>query len=236
MHTEADEGGLKVQMRLAGRDHALVIPEPTVTAVRHAARIILHEPFTRRTWFELLWFVVSSVLAGITFFVVGITLAAGAAFVVTFIGLFVIAAAVRMGRGFGGWQRWLARALLGVEVEAPDAFSPRPGAFGWLQSALGDRTGWRSIAYFLVKVPFSLAGVLTAFSVWLFAAAYLFSPLIGYHGEPPIVRLFLRPGFFTVLGPSGFGHGFWVFVTGVVFLFIAPWPMRFIVYLDRLLV
>lgn len=235
MHSEADEGGLKVQMRLAGRDRALAIPERTVTAVHQGARTILREPFSRRTWCELLWFVVSSALSGIAFFVVGVTLVAGVAFVVTFIGLFVIATAVRMGRGFGGWHRRLARGLLGEQIEEPDAFSPRPGAFGWLQSSLRDRTGWRGIAYVLVKVPFSLAGALTALSVWLFTAACLLSPLIGYHGEAPIVRLVLRPGFFTLFGQSGFGHGLWVFVTGVASLFIAPWPMRFLVYLDRLL-
>ena len=43
---------------------------------------------------------------------------------------------------------------------------PRPGFFGWLQSALRDPAGWRALAYCVIKVPLSIFGVWFAFSVW----------------------------------------------------------------------
>ena len=40
------------------------------------------------------------------------------------------------------------------------------------------------------------------------------------------------PGYLSV-GTSGFFHGLFIFVTGVVLVFLAPWPMRAVVYVDR---
>jgi signal transduction histidine kinase len=40
------------------------------------------------------------------------------------------------------------------------------------------------------------------------------------------------PGYLSV-GSGGFFHGLFIFVTGVVLVFVAPWPMRAVVYLDR---
>jgi signal transduction histidine kinase len=41
-----------------------------------------------------------------------------------------------------------------------------------------------------------------------------------------------RPGYLNV-GTSGFFHGLFIFLTGVILVFVAPWTMRAAVYIDR---
>lgn len=45
----------------------------------------------------------------------------------------------------------------------------------------------------------------------------------------------LEPGFFSV-GSRGVIHGAFIMATGIVLLFLAPWPMRLAVYVDRRLI
>ena len=130
----------------------------------------------------------------------------------------------------------MARGLLDEQIEEPEPFSPRPGFLGWLQSALRDRTGWRSIVYVLVKLPLAAFGLYAAFSLWWDAFACLTHTLWNA-GEtrPPVfglVRNVFSPGYLS-LGTSGFFHGIAIFITGVVFFFAAPWAVRAMVYLDR---
>ena len=86
----------------------------------------------------------------------------------------------------------------------------------------------------MAKVPLTVFGVWFALSVWVEALSGIASLFIG-GGLPP------RFGFFArFLGPaynSGATPGFVTHVTaflvGVVLLFVAPWAMRLVVYLDR---
>ena len=50
-----------------------------------------------------------------------------------------------------------------------------------------------------------------------------------------LIRDLFPPGFFSI-GTTGFFHGVWVFATGVILLFVAPWGVRVVVSLDRLLI
>lgn len=235
---DPDAKGLRVHLHVGGKERSLVVSQEHVDKVRDVAHTVLREPFRARAWLELFYFCVSSVVAGIVFVVTCVTIGVGVALVVTFVGLFVIATAVRAARGMGGWYRGLARSLLGEHIEEPDAFSPRPGAFGWLQSALRDRAGWRVIGCTFVKIAISVIGVVTALSVWMAAFSCLFFPFTGNGDVSPglfaLARGVFRPGFFTAFGSSGFFHGLFVVLTGVVLLFVAPWMMRLVVYLDRL--
>ena len=45
----------------------------------------------------------------------------------------------------------------------------------------------------------------------------------------------LHPGFFSI-GSQGFIHGAFIMATGVALFFLAPWPMRLAVYVDRRLI
>jgi signal transduction histidine kinase len=203
------------------------------------ARRLIETPFTRRTWSELLFLVVGFPIAFLGVAFVGVTMATGVVLVITFIGFAIIGLAVRGARGFGGMQRKLAGALLDDVVEAPEPFAPRPGYLGWLQSALRDRTGWKAMLYVLVKVPLSVPAFFIAFSVWWDAFRCLTYPLwgLGNHSGPAewgVIQVFFRP---TYLAPGSGGGlvGVATVITGVVFLILAPWPVRFFVYLDRLL-
>src|ERR1700683_3831770 len=131
----------------------IVISDDLEARAREVARNILTTPFTKRTWSELLYLLVGIAVAGVGFAFVALTLAAGTVFAVTFVGLAIIALSVRGARGIGGIQRDLAYGLLGEQIDVPAQFAPRPGFFGWLQSALRDRAGWRAVAYLIAKVP-----------------------------------------------------------------------------------
>jgi signal transduction histidine kinase len=146
-----------------------------------------------------------------------------------------MAGSLRGARGFGGFHRRLAHSLLDEHIEEPEPFAPRPGFFGWLQSALRDPIGWRSVAYSVVKVPLALFGVWFALSTWFDAFSCLTYPVWGGGNQPDefgVVRNAFQPGYLSV-GTSGFFHGLFIFITGVVLVFLAPWTMRAVVYIDR---
>ncbi len=215
-----------------------VLTEDQWTRVREIAHTIFREPFTKRTWSELVFFSLGVPVACLGLAFVALTMAAGLVLAITFVGLALIAFSVLGARVIGGFQRGLARALLNEEIEDPPSFYSRPGFLGWLQTAVRDRTGWRAIAYLLIKVPLSVAGVYAAFSVWWDAFACLTDPLWRGNGRPAefgLVRDLFPPGFFSI-GTAGFFHGVWVFATGVILVFVAPWGVRVVVSLDRLLI
>ena len=234
MHTEMDDTG--VRMRLWGEKLVIIVSKDRADQAREIARTIGRTPFLRRTWSELLFLAIGWPLAvaGVAF--VALTMVGGAFLAITFIGVVVLATCVRGARGFGALNRGLARGLLDEQIEDPEPFSPRPGFLGWLQSALRDRTGWRSIAYVILKLPLAAFGFYAAFSLWWDAFACLTHSLWNAGQARPavfgLVRNVFPPGFLSV-GTSGFFHGIAIFVTGVIFFFAAPWAVRAMVYIDR---
>jgi len=90
------------------------------------------------------------------------------------------------------------------------------------------------VGYIVAKVPLTVFGVWFALSVWLEALFGIASLLTGGIGS-------VRFGAFgRVFGPGynggpapGLAAHLGAFVTGAVFLFVAPWTMRLVVYLDR---
>ncbi|MGP8060710.1 MAG: sensor histidine kinase [Acidimicrobiales bacterium] len=210
-----------------------MIPEQLEARARVLADQVVRAPFTRRTWSELWFLVVGTAFAAFGLAFVAFTMAVGVAFAVTFFGLAVIGLSVRGARGIGRMQRGLARSLLEERIEEPAPFTSRPGFLGWLQAALRDRTGWRSMAYVVVKAPLAFVEILVAFSVWFDAFTCLVYPLSGA-SQPAvfgIVRV-VAPSYLLV-GRSGFVHGAAVFVTGIILFFLAPWAVRGVLYVDR---
>jgi signal transduction histidine kinase len=203
------------------------------------ARKAIETPLTRRTWSELLFLVVGFPIAFVGIAFVGITMVSGVVLVITFVGFAIIGLAVRGSRGIGGIQRKLAGALIDDVVEEPEPFSARPGYLGWLQSALRDRTGWKAMAYLVIKAPLSILAILVAFSLWWDAFRCITYPLwaVTNHGgmrEWGAVLVIFHPNYLTS-GNGGALVGFATVITGVIFLLLAPWPVRFFVYIDRLL-
>ena len=229
----------EVRVRLGGREMSLAVSEEQLTAVKAAARRILREPFTRRPWAELAFYFVSGGVAVLGLAFVGLTMVTGVALAITFFGLGILALSVRSARGFGGWNRGLARAMLGEQVEDPEPFVGRHGFLGWLQSSLRDRVGWRAVGYLALKVPWTVLGFLVAVSLWWDAFACLLRPFSGSNGGGPpvwgLVPVLFSGDFFSYMG-QGFFHGLAVFLLGFVFLFAAPWVMRGFVSVDRLMI
>lgn len=207
------------------------------------ARTILREPFRRRAWAELAFFVSGSIVACAGALVVGVLTAAGALLTVVLVGVVVLAAGLRAARGLGRWQRALAGRLLGERIAEPEPFRPRPGRFGRLRATVADRAAWRALLYVAARVPLTLFGIWFALGVWLAALSGIASPLTGARGLVSIgVLERLTAGIGRVSAPVGVraisppmtptAH-FGEVVTGVVLLFVAPWLMRLVVHLDR---
>jgi signal transduction histidine kinase len=223
--SEAGTGDGWVQIR---------IPQQRAEQARRFARLIGREPFRTRSWAELGFFLASSALAGAAVIVLAALGITGLGLTVVFVGVVILGGSLRAARGLGRWQRGMARRLLSEEIPEPDPFSPRPGFFGWLRASLGDRAAWQAVGYFVAKVPLTIFGVWFALSIWIEALFNIASPLTGSAGT-------LRFGAFSRLfgigdnggPPTSVATHVGVFITGIVFLFIAPWTMRLVVYLDR---
>jgi signal transduction histidine kinase len=202
---------------------------------RHLLQRVATEPFHKRSWAELGFFLLSSALCLAGAVVVGALVFAGVALTVVFVGVVILAGGLRAARGFGRWQRSLARQVLGEDISEPQPFSARPGLFGWLRAAFGDLAAWRAVGYLLTKIPLTIFGVWFALSVWiesLFSIATLFTggnapARFGAFGR------FIGPAYNNGVGSTGPVTHVGVFVTGLVLLFVAPWTMRVVVYLDR---
>jgi signal transduction histidine kinase len=209
-------------------------PAERADQVRRLARLIGREPFQKRTWAELGYFLASSALACLVAVAVAAMGFAGLALTFVLVGVFVLAAGLRAARGFGRWQRALAGRLLSEAIPEPEPVTARPGLFGWLRASFGDWAAWRSVGYFIAKVPLTVFGVWFALSVWVEALSGIASLLIG-GGAPArfgFFGRFLAPGY-SGEGPPGFATRLAFFVSGVVLLFVAPWAMRLVVYLDK---
>ena len=212
------------------------IPEERAEQAKRLGRLIGREPFRRRSWAELGFFLASSVLAYSGAFALAVLGFTGLVLTVVFVGVLLLAGGLRAARGLASWQRALAGRMLGEPIAGPAPFSPRPGLFGWLRASLGDRAAWRAVVYFIAKLPLTLFGVWFALSVWLEALFGLTSPLTGVSGPVRFGALgrLAGPGYNG--GPSDFSTHLGVFVTGLILLFVAPWPTRLVVYLDRRLI
>ncbi|HLN18058.1 MAG TPA: sensor domain-containing protein [Acidimicrobiales bacterium] len=213
-----------------------VLSEAHADQLRRIARTIGREPFTKRAWAELLYFLLSALLTAVSIAFIGVTMFLGIVLAITFLGIIIIAASLRGSRGLGGFHRALARSFLDEHIEEPDSFVARPGFFGWLQSALRDRTAWRAMAYCVLKVPLTIFGVWFALSIWIDSLSCFLYALFGSGAPRPgefgiLVNVF-QPGFLSV-GSAGFFHHLFVLVTGVVLLFVAPWAMRLVIFIDR---
>jgi signal transduction histidine kinase len=202
------------------------IPEQRAEQAKRLARLIAREPFQKRSWAELGFFLASSVLAYGAVALVGVLGLAGLVLTVLFVGALLIAGALRTARGLGRWQRQLARRVLGEDIPEPQPFGARPGLVGWWRASLGDRAAWRAVGYFVAKVPLTIFGVWFALSMWLEALLGIASPLAGPGGPT-------RFGVLDRLSRPGDSAHLRTFLTGLVFLFVAPWAMRLVVYIDR---
>jgi signal transduction histidine kinase len=219
------------------RRASLTITDEQIARLRELMTLAVREPFTKRPWRELAFFIVSGGLAGAGLAFVGATMATGVVLAITFFGLAVLALSLRSARGIGRWHRDLVHNLLGETIPEPEAFTNRPGFFGWLQAALRDRVAWRAVGYLLLKVPWTILGVYVAFSLWWDAFTCLLTPF--WRGGGPAAWGAVDAIFFEgnlSQAPVSFWRGVADFIVGVIFFLAAPWVMRGFVNVDRLLI
>jgi signal transduction histidine kinase len=158
--------------------------------------------------------------------------------------LLVLLVATPAARRLGSLQRRLAARLLGVRVAAPPPMRRSPGGRAWPGPGPRDGTGWRVIAYLLVKVPVSLIE-LYAVSLWIGGLVNLSYPLFwgAFRNDPPGARLSPLP----VFTPFGwFGDGtfrvatlpgtFAAAAAGAAMLLAAPWVIRAVTSADAWLI
>jgi signal transduction histidine kinase len=234
MQAQVDGTGARVGALL--REMVSVVTENHTDRVKEIARTIGREPFARRTWSEFFFLTIGAPLAIVSVAFVVVTMGAGAILAITFFGLAIVALSVRGSRGIGGLNRQLARGFLSEDIKEPEPFASTPGFLGWLQSALRDRTGWRSLAYVFVKLPLAFVGIVAGFAFWWDAFFCLTYPVWGGAGNRPAVfglPQILFGSWFTASGDTGFFHGLGIFVVGILLFFAAPWAVRAVVYLDR---
>jgi signal transduction histidine kinase len=202
---------------------------------RGIIQTILREPFQRRPWSELSYFLISGIVSCFGAAFVVLTMGLGVFLAVFFVGLLLIAAALRGTRGIGSVHRALAGRLLDEHIPEPDPFVPRPGFFAWLGAAFRDWVAWRAVLYSVVKIPLLIFGVWFALSVWIEAFLSVVDALFGGLGGATGFGPFRNGLGFGPFGPdaSGGPHRGVLLVYGVLLFFLAPWPMRFVVYIDR---
>jgi signal transduction histidine kinase len=201
----------------------------------------LRAPFERRAWAELVYVLLAALLAafGFAYVLAGFVLSAGLS--VTALGIPLLAAMVLATRHLARVRRGLVRVLLGEVVPAPPPFRPGGGVFAWLRSGVRDGPGWRAVAFQVASLPLSIV----ALSVVLFSWAW---GLVAFTA-PVQHALDVNQSTVPAAG-GGSRHG--LLVLGVVFdtwpmvaalsaagaalLLIAPWAVRGVLILDRLLV
>ncbi len=192
-----------------------------------AVGVALRSPLTRRAWTEILYVLAAAPIALVGFFFAVAAPALGVAFSLTFIGLPLIGLSVLGARGFGALHRRLARRLLGVTVAAPARFRAAPGFLGWLSAALGDGTGWRAIAYLVVKLPLALLGLGVVAFFWVEGLIGLCYPVLwGLGMDRPAPAI------------AGYSFDSWPRILllpliGLVTVLLAPWAVRLALLLDQ---
>ncbi|MDN0193665.1 sensor histidine kinase [Streptomyces sp. S.PNR 29] len=206
---------------------------------RHRLPAGLRAPFEGRSWREF-GYVLLSLPISILMFAYAVTMVSvGAGLLVTFLGIPVLAVALAGCRGFGALERARARGLLGLEVADPEPLRMRkPGGPAWLGAVLKSGTSWRTLLYALLHFPWAVFSFGIAVNVWAWGWAMLSYPLWFwvfpmYAGQDGLQlygdethRVYLdNPFEITVTA-----------LVGLLFTLAAPWIVRALTMVDRLLV
>ncbi|GAA4803062.1 sensor domain-containing protein [Tomitella cavernea] len=194
--------------------------------------------FTRRSWAELAYALVSLPVGMAGFILAVASLSIGGVLVITFVGLPLIAVTGAAARWLGGCWRAGTNRLLGWDVPAPAPFrARRPGMLGRLVSALQDGTAWRAILYFIVKLPLGIASSVVSIVLYSYGLGALsyglwrrWLPCVdGGPGAPCHRAMQLGDGRYL----ESTAEIVWLAVAGVVVLLLAPWAVRAVLAVER---
>jgi signal transduction histidine kinase len=198
---------------------------------------LLREPLRRRTWAEFRYVIVSLPVAIAGFVFTVVTFVLGAVSFGVLVGAPLLALSSLGARGLAAVSRGLADRLLGTRVAPPPPFRPRPGVIGWIRSGITDAASWRARAYLVLKLPVAVAGYLVVGYTWVFGLSGLTYPLrwlILF-----LVRMHLPSGVNAARPISGLTTlegNLLAAPLGAALLLAAPWLMRAVIGLDRILI
>ncbi|PWI44679.1 sensor histidine kinase [Streptomyces sp. ICBB 8177] len=200
---------------------------------------VLRAPLEARTWREFLYLLLSLPISVAGFAFVVAMLSAGAGLLVTFLGVPVLAAALAGCRALGAMERNRARALLRLEVDDPEpAGRPGAGFMARVGAMLRSGVSWRHALYALVHMPWAIFAFVVSITFWAYGWAMLTYPLWQW----VFPRYVHQPG----LQLFSDGNTTWYLSspleitatagTGLLLTLLAPWLVRGLAYVDRLLV
>ncbi|MGV9890391.1 sensor histidine kinase [Streptomyces sp. NPDC003395] len=206
---------------------------------RHRMPAVLRAPFEARSWREF-GYVLLGLPIGITLFVFAVTMISlGAGLLVTFLGIPVLAAALAGCRGFGALERARARGLLGLDVADPEPLRVRKRSLmGWIGAVLKSGSSWRHVLYALLQFPWAVFSFAVAVVFWAYGWAMLTYPLWFW-----VFPMYAGQGGLQLYGDEHhriyLDNPFEITVTvlvGAVFTMAAPWIVRALTAVDRLMV
>ncbi|MFM9588800.1 sensor histidine kinase [Streptomyces scabiei] len=206
---------------------------------RHRLPAGLRAPVEARSWREF-GYVLLGLPVGILLFTYAVTMVSvGAGLLITFLGVPVLAAGLAGCRGFGALERARARALLGVEVSAPEPLRPRGrGAMAWMGAVLRSGSSWRQLLYAVIQFPWSVFSFVVAVTFWTYGWAMLTYPLwfwvfpvwagqdgLQLYGDETHSVYLDNPFEVTMTA-----------LVGLLFTMASPWIVRGLTTVDRVLV
>ena len=124
--------------------------------------------FERRTWAEFGYALIGLPLGIFAFVFTVTTLAVSLGFVVTIVGLPLLAATAFASRWLAAGMRRAANAMADAGVPPPPPMAAGSGRFGRIGSAIRDSVSWRARAYLVLKLPMGIATFVTAVVFWTY--------------------------------------------------------------------
>ncbi|MFF4168626.1 sensor histidine kinase [Streptomyces sp. NPDC001744] len=199
----------------------------------------IRAPFEGRTW-RALGYVLIGLPLSVCWFSLSVSLvSAGAGLLITFLGVPVLAGALALCRGFGVVERARARALLGLDVAAPEPVRGRTGgAFSWMGAVLKSGASWRHLLYAVVHLPWAVFTFSVTTALWAWGWAFFTYPLWRW----------VFPAYTGQEGLQLYGDGTHDFfldspfevtatcLVGLAVVLVGPWVLRGFVAVDRFLV
>ncbi|MFJ1801249.1 sensor histidine kinase [Streptomyces sp. NPDC088180] len=212
---------------------------PAKTPAKHFLPAPLRAPLEARTWRELLYALLSFPLATAAFVFAVTMTSLSAGLLVTFIGIPVLAAGLAVCRGFGALERHRARGLLRVEVADPERVRGKTGGpLSWMGAILKSGVSWRHLVYTLLHFPWATFTFVVAITFWTYGLAALTYPLwfwlfpvfggqggLQLYGDRTHQEYLDSPGELAVTG-----------AIGLALVLAAPWIVRGLLSVDRLMV
>ena len=206
---------------------------------RHRLPAVLRAPLEGRTWRAICYVFLSLPISIFTFVCAVTFLALGAALLITFLGLPVLAMGLAFHRGFGALERQRARGLLGLNVTPPTPVRSRERSLTARMTALlKDSAAWRHVLYSLLHLPWAVF----AFGICAVFVSYGWA-MLTYPLWQWVFPLYVGTGGVQLYGDGSHSvyldSAFEIALTsllGLVITLVTPWIVRALTTVDRMMV